>query len=151
VPTTIYGGAGDDTVNLNQMNALAAKLVLTLGGGADTLNVNDASSQFTEDYDLTTNGLVRTGSAAVNFDGALEKVSIDGAAGGSTFNVVPSPGTTYFFNGNSAADVLNVAMTGITSPKLKFTSMTSGEWTFANAEPVEFTGIDTVTPGAPGS
>jgi hypothetical protein len=84
----------------------------------------------------------------------VAQVTVNGGNGGNTFNDTPSVTTTYFINGGTAGDTLNTSLAGTTNPMLTetqspVTGFFSGQYTFGNRMPVNFTNMKLVSPGNP--
>ncbi len=110
-PTTITGGAGDDTFNVGSAgNSLGAILgAITVHGQGQTtgdkLNVNDQGDlggPYT--YTLTSTTIARTGTATITYD-TTEAVVVNGNNSGNTFNVNSTAGSiATTVNGGSGSD-----------------------------------------------
>jgi hypothetical protein len=143
----LNSGTGNDTINLNNIDAIQAPLMLIAGAGTkDKLSLNDRPSLAPRTFGLSATGITRPGAPAISFDSTLENLVVNGGRGGNTFNAAPSPDTTYQLSGGSSIDTLNVDLTGVTAPDLIFNSPTSGEWVFGNRQPIVFTSIGNFTP-----
>ena len=91
VPTTINGGAGDDTfVTAGVLNAdfgnITGALTLNGGAGANNLTVNDQDDLGNDTYTVAAGSIQRTSSAGVTFSN-IGAVFIEGGGGNDTYNV----------------------------------------------------------------
>jgi hypothetical protein len=88
--------------------------------------------------------------------GSSPVINVDGQAGPDSFNVTPSATTTFFVNGGaptppaSPGDTLNVDTAGTANPTLSSAfdpaNGAFGTWTFGNRRPVNFAGMEAVSP-----
>ncbi len=114
-PYTIYGGAGNDTVNLNDPdlsdNPNALHLVTFYGqGGTDALNLNDQTSATVGKYILGSNSLFETSPALLDviFDASLEQLNVNAGNGNDTFEIDTAPSATAVaINGGGGVNTLN--------------------------------------------
>lgn len=143
---SLHTGTGDDLIRLSGLDNFQSALVLSADRGNDSVIVNDQTTKVAKNFGINGGALTRTGSTAIAYDGTLETLVINGGSGGNTFNAAPSPDTAYLLNGGSKNDVLNVDLTGVSTPDLMFSTSTSGKWVFGDRQPIAFTGIGKVTP-----
>lgn len=143
---SLHTGTGDDMIRLSSLDNFQSALVLGADRGNDSVIVNDQTTKVAKNFGIKGDALTRTGSTAIAYDGTLETLVINGGSGGNTFNAAPSPDTAYLVNGGSKNDILNVDLTGVSTPDLMFSTPTSGKWVFGDRQPIAFTSIGTVTP-----
>jgi hypothetical protein len=114
-PFTIYGGPGNDTVNLNNPNLndnpnLIHQLTFFGQGGTDTLNLNDQASAAAAQYTLGPNSLTISGAPllTIDYDSTLENLHVNAGTGNDTFLIVKaSPTTAITVNGGGGVNTLN--------------------------------------------
>ena len=149
-PVTLNTGNGSNVVNLGHAGTLAGfGSPLTINGpGPTTLTVNDQNDVTGETYNLSGTGIA--GAVAVSSTG-VDNVTVNGGAGSDTFNVTPSAATTFKVNGNlpglpaNPGDTLTILSSGTLAAAFNPAAGYSGAWTFAGRQPVNFTGIETLT------
>lgn len=165
---TGIGTSGVGTLNLNDV-VLSGNTLGGLISGAGALNVTSTSDQ-DQTVSVTAGGqdaLQFTGQDAIDFSG-VNNLLIATGSGSDTFNVVPLTGTTVSVDGGdptpptTPGDKLLVDLSGTTSPALSVTNSaagSSGSWSFAGQQPVNFSHIESlqstadleVTNSAPGA
>jgi hypothetical protein len=115
VPFTIYGGAGSDTVNLNNPDLSDVpsdihQLTFYGQGGANTLNLNDQSSPVAGDFKLGANSLTNDNLPllTLDFDATLTALNVNAGSGDDTLEIIHIPPTTAVaFNGGGGTNTLN--------------------------------------------
>ena len=104
----IYGGAGDNTVDVNA--GLLTRLSFLGGGGTDAVNL--VGSPVNDKYVLNSFGggrnAQRSGDAVVYWDGDVEDVRIYGGSGDDTVDVNAGLLTRLSFLGGGGTDVVNL-------------------------------------------
>ena len=146
-----------DLTTLNLSN-VALRNNSTQGGSiSNVATVNDTPST---GVPITITGATfqRGMDQAVNYTG-VASLNVTGTSGADTFDVTPAAATTITIHGGlpmppaSPGDVLNVNLSVATNPVLNDTyssaSGYSGSWTFGNRTPIDFDGIETLTPSGP--
>ncbi len=116
-PYTIYGGAGNDTVNLNNPdlsdNPQALHEMTFLGkGGTNTLNLNDQANAANGFYILGANSLFETNPALLDviFDSSLAQLNVKAGSGNDTFEIdTAPPATVVAINGGGGVNTLDYA------------------------------------------
>ena len=155
VPITLAGNGGDDvfTVGNGDLTLIQSPVAIIGGDGNDSLTVDDSARMTAVDYhvDPTTIAIcVSPGPPPVDmniatFDGTLEHARLNGTQGINRFDVTPSASTEFFIDGQAPitlpGDFLSIRFAGTTSPHLTNTGGT-GQWTFGNRMPVDFTNIE---------
>ena len=154
-PVTINtGAAASNIVNVGSASTVLASLLgpLTLNGqgASSTLNINDQGDTTGQTYNLAS-GTV-SGAVAATYSG-FASLTVIGGSGADIFNVAPS-NTQFIIGGNSPTppnfgDQLNMnSLTPGSTLLVSFdpASGFSGSWNFVGAQPVEFSGIESLTP-----
>jgi hypothetical protein len=140
---------GDDNITID-LNGQLPPIAVDGGAGNDTLTVNgsDAAEIFAVQPAL----IGVQGGVPISLAG-LENVTVNGAGGADSFLVTPSPTTTFNCNGGaptppaSPADAIQPTDTnGTLTPN----GTGAGEYDFPSAQPVIFTGMETIFPLPPG-
>jgi hypothetical protein len=116
-PYTLYGGAGNDTVNLNNPdlsdNPNALHVVTFYGkGGTNTLNLNDQANAANGFYVLGANSLFETSPAFLDviFDASLAQLNVNAGSGKDTFQIDTAPSATAVaINGGGGVNTLDYA------------------------------------------
>jgi hypothetical protein len=144
--------SGLTTLNLSDLTLTGN----TAGGTISNVStVNETPSSGSTPTNVTATGLsfVSDLNQAVSISGILNFI-VNGGSGSDTFNVTPSSGTTFTVHGNnptppaSPGDVLTVPSGGTLTETFSSSAGYSGMWTFAGMKPVNFDGIETLTPTA---
>jgi hypothetical protein len=157
-------GAGTG-ISVSNLTTLAlADLTLTGNGTGGTVN-NVTTLDWTPSSGSTGITATLTGTSfqrgsddTVSFS-SVQDFTVFGSSGSDTFNVTPAASTTFTVHGGdptppaTPGDVLNVNLSGTTSPHLNSTqpvpaSGFAGSWTFGNADPVVFDQVETLEPTA---
>lgn len=155
----VTGGTGNDALVIDY----AAGAVLPVGmtfdgrGGANTIELKDTGSNRPHAYTLNSGLLLRDGPTRTLLTN-VQGVIVDGGNKNDTFSVSPSITTSFTVHGGQpgpstpANDRLSVSTTGFTRPALSdfFSSSAgfTGQWTFGNARPIKFDGMETLLPTA---
>jgi Ca2+-binding RTX toxin-like protein len=112
-------GGGADTVNLTPttqfLGHIESNVTINGGAGIDTLNVNDQQALVAQPWTLTSSSVANSISGTINyFD--INQVTINGGTGNNIYNV---RGTESFFvttlNTGGGTDTVNVQATGLSS------------------------------------
>ncbi len=152
----VQAGNGNASLLVDFANGanLPNGLTFTGGSGNNTLTVSDANDNTAHTYTITGSNVVRDGTA-ITFT-KVAGVTVTGGNQADTFNVTPSPATTFTVNGGNPTppalpgDTLNVNLAGLTTPQLAQSfnpaSGFAGAWSFGNANPVNFMGMETLLP-----
>lgn len=110
-PTTIGAGAGDTLFGtpgqVSYSGFDSGSIRFQLGGGGNTLQVNDSTIQSPATYTLNSTQLGRSVGASYGFTG-VNQLILTGGAGGNVFNIQSTPGATTV-NGGAGADTFNVS------------------------------------------
>jgi hypothetical protein len=113
---TVNAGLGNDTINVgsltNSLNGLSGNLQF-VGGGTNTLNVNDQGTTTPQTY-LINRGFIERESGAlfINFDASIKNVTVNGGSGGNSYFVTDtSPTAVTTLNTGFGADTVNVTAT----------------------------------------
>ena len=113
-PATIVSRAANDTFNLSptahNLNTLASVLVVSDGGGSDSLNVNDQSNAAVTAYSLNASVVSRSGpaNAQVNFFG-VENVTVGGGSAADSYAIdSTAANVTMAVNGGASNDTFAV-------------------------------------------
>jgi hypothetical protein len=155
VPITLAGNGGDDvfTVGNGDLTLIQSPVAVVGGDGNDSLTVDDSARMTDVDYhvDPTTIAIcVSPGPPPLEmniatFDATLEHAHLNGTQGINRFDVTPSASTEFFIDGNLPStlpgDFLSIRFAGTTTPHLTNVGGT-GQWTFGNRMPVDFTHIE---------
>jgi hypothetical protein len=158
----ILAGIGNDSISVDSNGATAGGTVdnirglITIDGqgGTDALTLED-SSDTTADT-VTADGS-RVGATSDTFFGAggaityvqlaSIRLGLAAAATGDTATVTPTGSVVFFVDGNSPiagpnGDRLSLVLDGVTNPLRTPSTPSDGAWTFANRQPVNYTGIE---------
>ncbi len=153
---TVQTGNGNASLLVDFANGanLPNGLTFTGGSGNNTLTVSDTNDNTAHTYTITGSTVVRDGTT-INYS-KVGGVTLTGGNQADTFNVTPNPETTFTVNGGNPTppalpgDTLNVNLAGLTTPQLTQSfnpaSGFAGAWSFGNANPVHFTGMETLLP-----
>jgi hypothetical protein len=151
---TFSGGTGTDTITLDGGQ---------FGPGADFTHTFDNASydntaslgllSWSSISSLTYNGSPGVDRFVVNTGLGLSSLTLNGNDNNDTFTVTPNSITDIFCNGGAPTSGLNERLTlvggGATGGIFTPNGATGGAYTFANRDPVTFTGIEVfTTPGA---
>ena len=154
---SLTGAASDETFTIDYTNGatLPHGLAVNGGTGVNTLTVSDAGEPSgNHTYNVDPSQIVRDSAAPITYSN-IQHLNVTGGDGssGDTFNVTPSANTDFILNGGlpttSPGDQLTVNTTGTTSPTLTTGAAGSGQYTFANRQPVTYHQMETVTPQPP--
>jgi hypothetical protein len=156
------GGLQTVTIgNAGSLQGIQGKVALSSTLGTTDLTLDDSADTAARAVSLRGVGSVGEvgglAPAAIDFDPTqLRSLTIDGGARSGSISDVPNvfnvqdplPHGTITINGapNRAQptppqNVLSVGLAALANPHLTSTSLTSGQWTFANAGPVNFNNI----------
>jgi hypothetical protein len=163
-PTAILTGGGNDLVSVVPPGALGAvlggPLAVDLGGGSNTLGVNESADPAGDVLAVGPDQVQGTGPQpfTINYaasGGTVANLAVVGGLGADTFNVTPSIATTYSIDGGpptepAPGDTINVNLAGTTGAMLSGLTQNgdefSGTYTFSNRAAVSFTGMDSFSP-----
>jgi Ca2+-binding RTX toxin-like protein len=145
---TMQGEAGDDLLVWN--NGDGSDLVEG-GAGSDTVEVNGgaAAETFTAGPNGARVAFARTTPGPFTLDiGTAELLRLNAGDGADTVTLTPTTTTAFEVHGGApgfgqpSRDALFVNLAGVPSFDLQGTAPDSGQWTFANRQPVTFTGFE---------
>jgi hypothetical protein len=158
----VFSGTGNDTISIDSNGALPGGLVdevlssLTIDGegGVNSLLIEDDSDTTADNVQVTPTSVGVTGNL-FGSGGSLTYSNIDSltlnlgsGALGDTVQLRPSSATSFLVNGNGPTagpgDSLNLSLTGISGYHLATSGTGAGTWTFDNALPVSYSGIEQV-------
>lgn len=152
---TIGGGVGDDAVTIGSglLEGVHGQITAGGGGGVDVLAIDDSANPNTDAYTLSGTGMTRTRVATtqtVAFSQFAGGVTLRAGTGVNVITVTPDPATPLIISGgaptgataSSRGDALVLRLTGVAAPALAGSGVGSGTYTFANRQPVTFTGIE---------
>jgi hypothetical protein len=153
----VTGAANGVTAsNLNTLSLAGLTLTGNAAGGTvsnvATLNYTPQTGSTGASSTITGGSFQRGSDQAVTYTG-VPTFNVFGSDGSDTFDVTPSAATTFSVNGNlptpqgtPPGDTLTVELAGVTNPALTDsfspTAGYAGRWTFGNAAPVNFAGIE---------
>jgi hypothetical protein len=114
-PITIYGGAGADTVNLNNPDlsdkpSAPHQLTFHGQGGTKALNLNDQASTVAGTFVLGPNSLINENSPVLvlDYDATLTNLNVNAGTGDDTFEINQNlPITAVAINGGGGTNTLN--------------------------------------------
>jgi hypothetical protein len=157
---TVFTGAGDDSLSIDSNGAAAGGLVDAVlsslmvdgEGGTNSLLIEDSSDTTGDNVQVTPTAVGATGDlfnsgGSLTYSGiALLTLDLGSGTTGDSVHVSPSSTTSFVVNGNGPStapgDSLNLNFTGISGRQLATTAPGAGVWTFDNAQPVSYTGIE---------
>jgi hypothetical protein len=154
-PLTLTLGAGANTVNIGNAGVLttinSAVTVTDLGGGA-SVTVDDSADATGPAVTISGSQVTGASTGAINIGAGVTAVTFNGGTGADTLMVAPSAATTFTLNGGlpttAPGDTLTVDLTGVTTPVNTPGAPGSGQVTFGNRNPVNYTGIECIPPTA---
>jgi hypothetical protein len=159
-PLNINGEAGNDTVRLGATGTGSVQnltgAVAVTNPAATALTINDSGDTIARAVAVGTTAVTGLAPAQISYTG-VPALTIDGGAPSDTFAVTPSQTTTDTLVGGGPVsatppgNVLDMTLTGTTSPALTGTSSAAGvqgAWTFANRKPVNFSAMQSLNPTA---
>jgi hypothetical protein len=120
--------------------------------GITTLQIDDFGDTTVRTVNIDAGQVTGLTPAAIKFGRELDGLTINGGSAPlllqNVFNVTPLIGGPVTINGSAAGgplsganNVLNLRLAGVQNPHLMTTSLTSGQWTFGNADPVSFNSV----------
>jgi hypothetical protein len=126
-------------------------------GARSNLVLTDTGQARAHRYTLVDSSVTRDRAPAIRFED-VQGVTINAGNGADTFRVSPSATTAFRLHGGGPTpatrhgDSLSVKLVGLSNAKLSdhfsLLSGYSGQWALANALPILFDGIETLTPKA---
>jgi Ca2+-binding RTX toxin-like protein len=161
-PLLIFAGTGDDLIVIDSNGPLPGGIAddvqsaITLDGeaGNDDIIIEDSSDTTGDAVQVTPTTVGLTGTLFSNGGSvtysSIRSVTLNLGSGttGDIVSLKPSGTTSFFVNGNnpsaSPGDSLNLNFLGISGHHLATTGSGAGTWTFDNAQPVSYTGIEQV-------
>ncbi|MFI5166691.1 MAG: hypothetical protein ACHQQS_08735 [Thermoanaerobaculales bacterium] len=154
-PLTLSLGGGANTVNIGHAGVLttvtSAVTVTDVGGGA-SVTVDDSADATGRTVTISGSQVTGASSSAINLGAGVTSLTFDGGTGADAFMVTPSSAVTFTVNGGlpatSPGDTLTVDLTGVTTPVNTPGAPGSGQVTFGNRMPVNYTGIECIPPTA---
>ncbi len=124
VTTTINANDGNDIVNVGNaalatgLDLLPGPVVVNGGAGSDTVNLNDQSADFNDAYTITSTTVSRPFFGGLTY-GTIESLVLHaqnllGTNGNNTFNIVSTAGgVTTTVNANDGDDIFNITGGGL--------------------------------------
>jgi hypothetical protein len=114
---TVNLGGGTDTVNLTPttefLGHIEGNVTINGGAGFDTLNVNDQKSPIVQTWTLTSSTVTNLISATITYFG-INQVNINGGSGNNTYDVLSTePDFTTSLTTAGATDTVNVRVTAV--------------------------------------
>lgn len=157
---TVNGQNGADTVTIGNAGSTAGIAgAVTVGNALGSTSLIADDSADATGSTVAVNGTSITGlpSATINYSAAsttvgVTAVTVSTGTANDTVTVTPDPNITFTVNGGPQGavppgDTLNLTLGGATNPALNITGITgpsvSGQYTFGNRRPVNFTSIET--------
>ncbi len=152
VGVVVNTGNGTNSITVGDTGNTLAGIqgALTFNGqlGNNNLALNDQGTATGQTFTLAAGSVTRSGAAAITFAN-VATVTANGGTGGDFFTVTPTTSVTFTVNAGlpnvPPGDFLNVPLAGTANALLSKTTVApfSGSWTFGNAAPIIFTGIET--------
>jgi hypothetical protein len=149
VSLSLLGGGGDNTFVVGSLSGLSTinSPVTVVGGSGtnDLLTVDDSIRSTAVNYSVT--GEVDMGTTKIiqSFAG-IDKLQLNGTSGINHFSVTPNANTEISINGEDPSttpgDTLSVNLAGTTGAMRTTGAPGSGQWTFTNEKPVDYTNIE---------
>jgi hypothetical protein len=159
----VNGQAGDDTVTIGDaadggVQLIAGTTDITNASGSTAVILDDTADTTGQNATVSGSGVTGLAPGTIEYTpGQVTNVNIDGGSGADTFDVTPSSGVTFDVDGGDPTppalpgDALNLVLTGITGAHDTDTVGASGHfgtWQFTNADPVEYSDFETLSPSA---
>jgi hypothetical protein len=152
----IQAGAGNNqfSLGLNSTKSIRAYLQLFGTAGVNTLALNDAADSLDTTVHLAdafinagaTDNLLGVGGLLYTPD--MNAVTVNLGSGSDSIFVSPSAVSTFNVNAHNPTvapgDTLTVAMANVTNPVLTPGGVGAGSFAFDNAQPLNYTGIETL-------
>jgi len=150
---SLSGGSAGDSLLLDYTAGASLPDGLSYDGsfGQNSLTLSDAGSAGPHAYTMTSASLIRDLDLPLTLT-QVEVITVTGGVAADTFGVGPDAVSSFHVVGGqpntSPGDTLWILPAGQTAAQLALTGQDatglSGSWTFANRQPVSFTGIDTL-------
>ena len=155
-PLTLTLGAGANTVNIgNGGNVTAvnsAPVSISDAGGSASVTMDDSADATGRTVTISGTQVTGATGGAINLAAGVTSLTFDGGTGADAFMVTPSATVTFTVNGGlpttAPGDTLTVDLTGTTTPVNAPGAPGSGQVTFGNRNPVNYSGIECLTPTA---
>jgi hypothetical protein len=95
VPTTLQGGAGNDTFNLgtSKLDALVGRVSVNGGAGADSVILNDKAATANTTYLIAADSVTRHGFGGLSY-AAVASLALHGGSGKDVYNVLSTSAAT---------------------------------------------------------
>jgi hypothetical protein len=145
------GGGADETllIDFTAGANLPNDLIYDGGDGQNAVTMSDAGGSSPHRYDASGTGMSRDLASLIHTN-RVQVVTDIGGSGADQFGFRADAGTVFHaiggLPGSPPGDELFVSMVSATNPTLAVTSFDAtgltGQWTFGNRLPVDFTGID---------
>ena len=121
---TINANAGNDSFAmggfLNNVNGILGATTVNGGVGNDTLNINDQGSTAAHLHSLITNGYTRSGIAAVTY-GTTEALNLNAGSGHDSLDVIDhAAGMTVTLDAGAGQDFVGVNSDGVGTSNVRF-------------------------------
>lgn len=156
---TINAGAGNDTIGVDSNGATAGGTVDSILGTVIVNGQGGVDALMLEDSSDTTGDAVSADAAKVGFPGdtffgtggaliysQLAAITINLGSGPDIIAIAPSGDATFNVNANAPTtipgDRLTMDLDNVSMPVRTPSTATSGVWTFANRQPVNYTGVE---------
>ena len=141
----IFGSGDRDQVVVESTIVPVVADVFFRGGGDDDLILDDSARTGAETYVVKPGSVTRAGAGDAVFENATEEIEVRGGSGADSFDVTPSPTSTFSLHGNAPTalpgDTLAYRTEGRPTTRTPPTGP-DGEFSAPGVEKVLFTGIE---------
>ncbi len=120
----VEGGKGYDTFNVSptaeNLASIQGALTVVGGAGSNTVNVDDQNNAASDTYSLTSTTVSRTGAATISYGSNVADMNLYGGSGNDTYNIESTAsGTAAQVEGGKGNDTFNVSPTAANLDNIK--------------------------------